>query len=279
MIMPIRRKNVITLTNEELRRMQLIQLDLLQEIDRICKKCNIKYAIIAGTLLGAVRHKGYIPWDDDADTAMLRDEYLKFREACKTELNTEKYFFQDHVTTPGYRWGFGRLMRKDTLYVRNNQEHMPYTQGVFVDIFPMDGVPDNYILRCLHCFKCFCVRKTMWSAVGRLSDKRPIMRKWFSLLYKIPEKTLYKIYEHLITTSNKKDTEYVRILTFPTPNKTFGYKRKWYSETAPIDFEGITFEGIKDYDDYLTFKFGDYMTLPPESERQGHHYASELKLL
>lgn len=270
---------MITLTNEELRQMRLIQLDLLQEIDRICKKRNIKYAIIAGTLLGAVRHKGYIPWDDDADTAMLRDEYLKFREACKTELDTTKFFFQDHVTTPGYRWGFGRLMRKDTLYVRLNQEHMPYTQGVFVDVFPMDGVPDNYLLRCIHCFKCFCVRKTMWSAVGKFSDERPFMRKWFSLLYKIPEKTLYKVYEHLIKTSNKKETEYVRILTFPTPNKTFGYKRKWYSETSPIDFEGITFDGIKDYDGYLTFKFGDYMTLPPESERQGHHYATELKLL
>lgn len=270
---------MITLTNEELRQMQLIQLELLQEIDRICKKCNIKYTIIAGTLLGAVRHKGYIPWDDDADTAMLREEYLKFREACKTELNTEKYFFQDHITTPGYRWGFGRLMRKDTLYIRQNQEHMPYTQGLFVDVFPLDGVPDNYILRCIHCFKCFCVRKTMWSAVGRLSDKRPFMRKWFSLLYKIPEKTLYKIYEHLIKNSNKKETKYVRILTFPTPNKTFGYKRKWYKETAPIEFERLTFDGIKDYDDYLTFKFGDYMTLPPESERQGHHHASELKLL
>lgn len=270
---------MITLTDEELRQMQLIQLDLLQEIDRICKKCNIKYAIIAGTLLGAVRHKGYIPWDDDADTAMLRDEYLKFREACKTELDTSKFFFQDHVTTPGYRWGFGRLMRKDTLYVRQNQEHMPYTQGIFVDVFPLDGVPNNYILRCIHCFKCFCVRKTMWSAVGKFSDKRPFMRKWFSLLYKIPEKALYKIYEHLIKISNKKETEYVRILTFPTPNKTFGYKRKWYEETSPINFEDITFEGIKDYDDYLTFKFGDYMTLPPESERQGHHYASELKLL
>ena len=95
---------MITLTNEELRQMQLIQLDLLQEIDRICKKCNIKYAIIAGTLLGAVRHNGYIPWDD-ADTAMLRNEYIKFSEACKTELDTTKYFSHDHITTPGYRWG------------------------------------------------------------------------------------------------------------------------------------------------------------------------------
>ena len=101
--------------------------------------------------------------------------------------------------------GGGRLMRKDTLYVRQNQEHMPYTQGVFVDVFPLDAVPDNYFFRCIYCFKCFCVRKIMWSAVGRIADKRPIMRKWFSFLYKIPEKTFYKIYEHLIKISKKRN--------------------------------------------------------------------------
>ncbi len=267
------------LTNEELRQMQLIQLDLLCEIDRICKKCNIRYNIIAGTLLGAVRHKGYIPWDDDADTAMLRDEYNKFRIACETELDKSKYFFEDHVTTNGYRWGFGRLMRRDTLYVRNGQEHMPYEQGVFVDVFPLDGVPDNYFLRCLHCFKCFCIRKTMWSAVGRISDKRAFMRMWFSLLYKIPEKTLFNIYEKFIESSNRKKTEYVRILTFPTPNKAYGYKRKWYEKSAPIEFEGKVFDGIAEYDEYMTFKFGNYMQLPPEEKRTGHHYASNFKLI
>lgn len=267
------------LTNEELRRMQLVQLDMLCEIDRICKKCDIKYNIIAGTLLGAVRHKGYIPWDDDADTAMLREEYNKFRTACETELDKSKYFFEDHVTTKGYRWGFGRLMRKDTLYVRAGQEHMPYTQGVFVDVFPLDGVPNNYVLRCLHCFKCFCIRKIMWSAVGRIADKRAFMRVWFSLLYKIPEKTLFNIYEKFIEKSNRKNTEYVRILTFPTPNKTYGYKRKWYEKSAPIEFEGKIFDGIADYDEYMTFKFGDYMQLPPQEQRTGHHYASKFKLI
>ena len=73
---------MIELTKEQLRQLQLIQLEMLVEVDRICKKCNIHYSIIAGTLLGAVRHGGYIPWDDDADVALLRPEYEKFRMAC-----------------------------------------------------------------------------------------------------------------------------------------------------------------------------------------------------
>ena len=109
--------------------MQMIQLEMLAEVDRICRKCNIHYNIIAGTLLGAVRHGGYIPWDDDADVAFLRPEYEKFRIACETELDGERFYFQDHRNTKGYRWGYGKLRRKGTLFVREHQEHMPYEQN------------------------------------------------------------------------------------------------------------------------------------------------------
>lgn len=93
---------MLELDTQTLRRVQLIQLEMLQEVDRICKKCSIHYNIIAGTLLGAIRHGGYIPWDDDADVAMLRDEYEKFRKACKTELDHSRFYFQDHRNTRGY---------------------------------------------------------------------------------------------------------------------------------------------------------------------------------
>ncbi len=79
---------MVELTKGQLRKVQMTELEMLEEVDRICKKCNIHYNIIAGTLLGAVRHGGFIPWDDDADVAMLRPEYEKFRNACKTELDT-----------------------------------------------------------------------------------------------------------------------------------------------------------------------------------------------
>ena len=96
------------LTPEELREVQLVELELLCEVDRVCRKCGINYRIVAGTMLGAVRHNGFIPWDDDADVGFLREEYEQFRKACETELDTSRFYFQDHRNTPGYRWGYGR---------------------------------------------------------------------------------------------------------------------------------------------------------------------------
>lgn len=269
---------MIQLDKKMLRQLQMVELELLIEVDRICKICDIKYNIIAGTLLGAVRHNGFIPWDDDADVALLRPEYEKFRNACKTELDTTRFYFQDHRNTPGYRWGYGKLRRKGTVFLRENQEHMPYEQGVFIDVFPLDGVPDNYILRCLHNFQCFCVRKVLWSAVGRIADKSRFMRKWYGLLYHIPERKVFNYYHGMIRRSNKCKTKMVRILMFPTPNREYGYLRRWYEESMNIAFENYIFQGIKKYPQYLKFKFGNYMELPPENERKVHP-VSRIKLI
>lgn len=259
---------MIQIDTHTLRKIQLTELELLEEVDRICKKCGIHYNIIAGTLLGAVRHGGFIPWDDDADIAMLRPDYEKFRKACRTELDTTRFEFQDDRATPGYRWGYGKLRRKDTLFLREHQEHMPYFQGIFIDVFPLDGVPNNYFLRSLKNFECFCVRKLLWSEVGRIAEKNPIKRRVYDLLSKIPEKRVLRYYHSMIHTANLRKTKMVRILMFPTPNDTYGYERIWYEHSADITFEGKTFSGIRDYAAYLCFKFGNYMELPPESERK-----------
>ena len=167
---------MIQLDDKSLRTLQLIELELLQEVDRICRKCGIHYNIIAGTLLGAVRHGGFIPWDDDADVAMLRGEYERFREACRTELDTDRFYFQDHTVTPGYRWGYGKLRRKDTLFLREHQEHMPYDQGVFIDVFPLDAVPESRVGRTIVNFDCFLLRKCLWARVGKIADKSGFRR-------------------------------------------------------------------------------------------------------
>lgn len=261
---------MIEIDNQTLRKIQMVQLELLQEVDRICKKCDIHYNIIAGTLLGAIRHGGYIPWDDDADVALLRDEYEKLRDACETELDTTRFYFQDHRNTPGYRWGYGKLRRKDTLFLREFQEHMPYEQGIFIDIFPLDAVPENYILRSIKNFECFCIRKVLWSEVGKIADKSLVKRMWFGLLSKIPDKWIFGYYHDVIRKAHKLDSKWVRILMFPTPNREWGYLRKWYENSADTVFEGVTFQSIKEYDEYLSFKFGNYMELPPEEKRKVH---------
>lgn len=136
--------NGIVMPREDLRQMQVILLELLLEVDRICRKREIKYMLSSGTLLGAVRHKGFIPWDDDLDVTMLRSEYDRFCEACEEDLDRSRFFLQTHKNTPGYRWGYAKLRRVGTEYVRAGQEHMDYPTGVFIDIFPRDNVPDVY---------------------------------------------------------------------------------------------------------------------------------------
>lgn len=261
---------MVELTKDQLRSIQMTELEMLEEVDRICKKHKIHYNIIAGTLLGAVRHGGFIPWDDDIDVAFLRPEYERFRQAVKTELDTSRFYFQDHRRTRGYRWGYGKLRRKNTLFLREHQEHMPYRQGIFIDIFPLDGVPDNYLFRSLMNMQCFCVRKVLWSKVGQKAEKSFWKRQWYRLLARIPERRVLDYYHRMIVQANRKKTKMVRILTFPTPNHEYGYYRNWYENSTDMVFEGKIFQGIRDYDSYLSFKFGDYRKLPPIEKRKIH---------
>lgn len=259
------------MSDYDLRKMQLIQLEMLKEVDRICKEHNIKYCIIAGTMLGAIRHKGYIPWDDDADIAMLREEYDKFTDVCERELDKSKFYFQDHKNTDGYRWGYGKLRRKDTVFIRKGQEHMPYESGVFIDIFPLDQTPNTKSMRKLYDIGCTIIRKILWSEVGAKTECNKSMKYLYNILSKIPRDTVFKFYEKLKKIGKNGKSDWVRILTFPTPcNGEYGYKKRWYEKLEYIEFEGYLFSGIKEYDDYLSFKFGNYLELPPLEQRKVH---------
>lgn len=269
---------MVQLEKKQLRQLQLIELEMLIEVDRICKKCNIQYNIIGGTLLGAIRHGGFIPWDDDADVAMIRSEYNRFKEVCVVELDHSRFYFQDADETEGYRWSYGKLRRKGTLFLREHQEHMPYEQGVFIDIFPVDGVPDTYIFRALNGFHCWCIRKIFWSEVGRKADYSAARRLLYKGLSRIPREKVLKHYNKLVQKRNKKETKRVRIALMPVPNRGFGYLREWLSKSSDYTFEGHVFKGIENYHDFLSYEFGNYMELPPEEKRKVHP-VSAIKLI
>lgn len=265
------------LTSEEFRKMQLVELDMLKELDRVCRKNNINYVIFGGTMLGAVRHKGYIPWDDDADVTMLREDYEKFKKHSN-ELNKEICYFQDNTTDPNYRWGYGKLRRTGTTYIRVGQEHLKCKTGIFIDVFPMDDIPKSIPMQMLLDFKCFCLRKILWSEVGRVNQKG-FFKLWYTILSRIPASFVYKKIDKYIKRSKNTTKNRVRTLLFPSSGKLYrknpikeryGMPKEWFLKREEYDFEGCKFYGTQDYDKVLTYLYGDYMKLPPENEREQH---------
>lgn len=272
---------VIELTDKELRTLQLLELEMLVEVDRICRKHNIKYSIFYGTLIGAVRHKGFIPWDDDADIVFTRDNYEKFYEVCKTELDHERFFFQDHRTDPGYRWGYGKLRRKNTEYIKAGQENMHYKTGVCIDVFPFDNSPNGKIARELSYFQHYCIRKATYSELGKDHAPTAFLRWWYSMLYKIPVEKLFNVLDRIDAKNNSRPAERKCLMMFQPSNDElrYGYPSEVFDEYEDREFEGMNFMAVKRYDQALRLEYGDYMKMPPADQQKGVYEASEIKLI
>ena len=270
------------IAGDDFRKLQLLELEMLVELDRVCRANGITYQIWAGTQLGAVRHKGFIPWDDDADVVMLREEYEKFRKVAD-QLDPEICFFQDHRNDPGYRWGYGKLRHTGTKYVRLGQEHLNCKTGVFIDIFPHDDVPISTAGQMLQDFHCFCLRKILWSEVGKYNETG-LMKLWYRLLSKVPVSFVFRQLDWYAKKSSSKSPNKVRTLTYTSIGKLYfkhsikeryGMPKRWFLNTASFEFEGKTLIGLADYDEYLRFSYGDYMQLPPEEKRVQHAPVSD----
>ncbi len=268
----------INLSQEEFRRMQLVELDLLKEFDRVCRKNSIPYVITDGTLLGAIRHKGFIPWDDDADICMLREDYERFKREAMDDLNPQICYFQDHTTDPEYRWGYAKLRKTGTQYIRAGQELLKCKTGIFVDIFPMDDIPVSILGQLYQDFYCYCCRKILWSEVGKMNSSG-LKKIWFRLLSLIPTHWVYKMMDKYVKRSRNSSLNKVRLLLYTAPGKEyrrhplksrFGIPKRWITEKDEYLFEGVHLYGTKDYDGFLEYKYGDYMELPPEDQREGH---------
>jgi lipopolysaccharide cholinephosphotransferase len=270
---------MIELDATTLRKLQMTELEMLKEVDRICRKYDIKYSLDGGTLLGAIRHNGFIPWDDDADVVMLRPEYIRFYKACKKELDKDKFFLQDFRTDLDYRWGYSKMRRNGTVFLREGQEHGKWNQSVFIDIFVYDQVPDSKILRRIHLLICFCIRKGLYAEVGRKSASNGLFRKLYQLLYIIPRDRWVRQLEKMAEITSRKRTELVRHMTYPYRKECrYGLPRECFDEYIDKEFEGFKFKIFKNYDLYLTRLYGDYMILPPVEKRKVHP-VSKIKLI
>ncbi len=268
--------------NDILKELQEIEYDILIEFDRICKKHNLKYILTAGTLLGCVRHNGFIPWDDDVDVAMPREDYNKFIEIYEKELDTDKYYFQSLETDDKYGLPLSKLRRKGTIFKEQTNPYPKEEQGVWIDIFPMDKISENKIISFLtYCkvfyYKTIIAHKQHFTFASK-GIKKIIFSiiKFNSLFYSIDYAK--KRYFSILNKENKKKTNNII-------NYGGAYLLKEITPRDIIDdiithpFEGKQFNIPKDYDSYLTRLYGDYMKLPPEEKRASHHLVEEIKLL
>lgn len=244
-----------------LRKMQLRILDILVEIDRICRKHDIKYWIDFGSLLGAVRHGGFIPWDDDIDVSMPSEDYHRFLEIAPKELS-EPFFLQTKETDPSYRLLLNKVRDKNSFFVTQHDDFtLDYNKGIYIDLFEV--VPYPSINPKLQKKVLFWYQKVghFFSVKQRVTLKNHIASLVFPLIkvgldfiwaiLNLKQKNKFGYEKHFNTYGNS----YTKDMVYPIKN---------------IVFEGKTFLGPADPDRYLTSIYGDYMKLPPKEKRRTH---------
>lgn len=249
-------------------------LEMLSWFHNFCIENDLKYFAVGGTLLGAVRHKGFIPWDDDIDLGMPREDYKKLEKLIGNKENGKYYFETPNTTRKGYYYTYGKLFDTDTTLVENSRDKLP--MGVYIDIFPFDGVGEtkeeaikylSYVKRLqdLLATRVSGIRK------GRAFYKNAavaVARVIPSFLFN-DKKLLMKI-DSICSGKNFNDSKYVANM-----NGAWGLReittREIVGTPKLYDFENIKIYGIEDYDAYLTGVYGDWRQLPPEEKRVSAH--------
>lgn len=258
------------LDKETLTKLHNVELEILKEFDRVCQKNNLTYFAVGGTLIGTIRHEGFIPWDDDIDLGMPRKDYDKFIEIANKELNNN-FFVQSGYDYKNSWVSFTKIRKKNTLADEKTTVHIDYPKGIFIDIFPFDNTPTNQGFW----FKVKCnIIKSMAEAtlykwqVKKINEiRRKNLCRFFALF---SNKFLKKAQNILMTSNNNKECKYL---------VSYCGSYSLYKETNLKDmilpvkrkkFENIEIFVPNDYHSYLTNIYGDYMQMPPKDKRVNH---------
>ena len=248
-----------------LRQVQLAETDILREAVKLCERHGLRYAMIGGTMLGAVRHRGFIPWDDDIDIALPREDYERFLQYAREELPSPYQLLTHNGKHPCM---YAKIHNTDTTFIEASVVgHKEYYKGVFIDVMPLDGLPENEKKRRRHQRRIGALVKAFtWHRFGFGGCKT-----WKAkLCYLIPEKWIFKRWDRLCKRYEFDSSTYTSY-TWTYRCKRFTFLTEHFRETADYAFEYLTVKGAKDFDRYLTTHFGDsYMQLPPEEARQSH---------
>ncbi len=262
-------------SEEQLKKVQELELKNLLVLKSVCSELGISFFAYGGTLIGAVRHKGFVPWDDDLDVAMLREDYDKFVSKAPLIL-PEEYELQTPYHSSKTPYPYTKLRLKGTKYIEYGHHKLNIEQGIYVDIYPIDNLPDDDKLY-LKQFSKYqkWTRLYAWRQCPYMSTDQTslalILKKAAKRLIScglklIPQKYMIARIRKIATQYNGTPTKRKGNLNFPRPVNVFYH----LLPLVPGEFEGISILLPGDWDQHLSSRYGDYMKLPPEEERLGH---------
>ena len=253
------------MSNISIRELQLFQLRILKELDRICKKCNIEYTLAYGSCLGAVRHKGFIPWDDDIDVQMTIDNYNKFTKACRTELGDEYYFSSHEQNVQVYVY-WNRIGVKNSTSINRSMSHIHMEWGVCIDIFPIFvtskenlAKTKGYVRKLDLLSQKYYHVNTIKEASGSYKIKK-IMHKLF------PDYINLAMFRHYLKKVSDITGDEDIALVNTVVSLVDEFDKSIIKGIIELPFEDTTFPCVKDYDAYLKRLYGDYMRVPDTIE-------------
>lgn len=253
--------------NEEvvLTKLHKVELELLNEFHRICELHHLDYFLDSGTALGAVRHKGFIPWDDDIDVGMLRDDYEKFLEFAPHSIQSG-FYLQTHLVDRNYRHMHAKLRKLNTVFPEPGTDNLA-CRGIFIDIFPFDSVSDVPWISKIEIKIGRYLRSRL--TIRKFGSKKNCYKKFLSrVLHLLPISFFEGIFNAFLRCHHNNTNHIVCHFYHMRLNKPF--EKKWFVPTKRIIFESAEYRIMGDYDSYLKAMYGDYMQLPPESKRTVH---------
>lgn len=261
----------------ELEYVQSRSYDILKVFDKICRQNGIMYSLSAGTLLGAIRHKGFIPWDDDIDVMMTREEYNKFIEVCSKSL-PKQFFLQTFKTDKNYLNGFAKLIDTSAPAFIKETEKMDIVHGIDIDIFPIDRCPEKYIFSVLDIIKLSICSAAKYSLLNQTCDSllKRISRFIFSSIVKHTGTYCINAYEERIKTKYNSKAYNASFMNYDSkppymwrPKDIIPYSI--FEDYVLVQFGDSYFYSIKNFNLYLVHTYGNYMKLPPKDKQVPMH--------
>ena len=252
--------------------LQQCEFEILKEVIRVCEKLDIKYFLVCGSALGAVKYEGFIPWDDDIDVGMFRSDYDRFLK-CAQEMLPEHLFVQNYHTDPQYPQLFTKIRNSNTTYIEKASANLSINHGVYIDIFPLDGYPKEEIEQeKIEKKKRYYKFLSECSCDFERSHKAELVTNALRLfqIQKRNRKVLTK-YEEMISKYRIEDSEIICNHGNWQGRREYAAKEQ-YGEGAFATFEGLKVRIPEKYDEYFTQKYGDWRSDLPKEQKVGHHY-------